>query len=107
MLWTVGGPFLLGGICLTDLGLVLEPVSEISWVGTFVASLLYASLVGTALAGILWFGLVRAGEASRVSAYVFLVPLVAVLLGALFLGETVGPLALGWRGPHRLRHLPR
>ncbi len=91
MLWAVGGPFLLGGICLTGLGLVLEPVSEISWTGTFVASLLYTSLVGTALAWMLWFGLVRAGEASRVSAYVFLVPLVAVLLGALFLGEPVGP----------------
>ena len=94
MLWAVGGLFLLGGICLTGLGLVLEPVSEISWTGTFVASLLYAALVGTALAWILWFGLVRAGEASRVSAYVFLVPLVAVLLGTLFLGETVGPLLL-------------
>jgi O-acetylserine/cysteine efflux transporter len=94
MLWAVGGPFLLGGICLTALGLVLEPVSEISWTGTYLASLLYASLVGTALAWLLWFGLVRAGEASRVSAYVFLVPLVAVLLGALFLGETVGPLLL-------------
>ena len=94
MLWAVGGPFLLGGICLTGLGLVLEPLSEISWAGTFVASLLYASLVGTSLAWLLWFGLVRAGEASRVSAYVFLVPLAAVLLGALFLGETVGPLLL-------------
>ena len=93
-LWAVGGPFLLGGICLTGLGLVLEPLSEISWTETFVASLLYASLVGTSLAWLLWFGLVRAGEASRVSAYVFLVPLAAVLLGALFLGETVGPLLL-------------
>ena len=89
-LWAVGGPFLLGGVCLTALGLALEPLSEITWTGTFVASLLYTSLVGTAFAWMLWLGLVRAGEASRVAAYVFLVPLVAVLLGALFLGETVG-----------------
>jgi drug/metabolite transporter (DMT)-like permease len=39
---------------------------------------------------VLWLGLIRAGEASRVAAYVFFVPLVAVVLGALFLGETVG-----------------
>jgi O-acetylserine/cysteine efflux transporter len=91
VLWAVGGPFLLGGVCITGLGLALEPPSGIIWTGTFVASLLYASLVGTALAWVLWLGLIRAGEASRVSAYVFFVPLVAVLLGALFLGETVGP----------------
>ena len=93
-LWAVGGPFLLGGICLTALGLALEPLSEISWTGTYVASWLYASLVGTALAWILWLGLVRAGEASRVSAYVFFVPLVSVLLGALFLGESLSSLLL-------------
>jgi O-acetylserine/cysteine efflux transporter len=91
VLWAVGGPFLLGGVCITGLGLALEAPSGISWTGTFVASLLYISLVGTALAWVLWLGLIRAGEASRVAAYVFLVPLVAVVLGALFLGETVGP----------------
>jgi drug/metabolite transporter (DMT)-like permease len=90
VLWAVGGPFLLGGVCITGLGLALEAPSAITWTGTFVASLLYASLVGTALAWVLWLGLIRAGEASRVSAYVFFVPLVAVVLGALFLGETVG-----------------
>ena len=91
VLWAVGGPFLLGGVCITGVGLALEAPSAITWTGTFVASLLYASLVGTALAWVLWLGLIRAGEASRVSAYVFFVPLVAVVLGALFLGETVGP----------------
>jgi drug/metabolite transporter (DMT)-like permease len=91
VLWAVGGPFLLGGVCITGLGLALEAPSGITWTGTFVASLLYASLVGTALAWVLWLVLIRAGEASRVSAYVFMVPLVAVVLGALFLGETVGP----------------
>jgi O-acetylserine/cysteine efflux transporter len=94
VLWAVGGPFLLGGVCITGLGLALEAPSGITWTGTFVASLLYASLKGTAFAWVLWLGLIRAGEASRVSAYVFLVPLVAVVLGAVFLGETVGPTPL-------------
>ncbi len=90
-LWAVAVPFSLGGIFLTSLGLVLEPVSEISWTGTYVASLLYTAIVGTALAWVLWLGLVRAGEASRVAAYVFFVPLVSVLLGALFLNEVLSP----------------
>ena len=91
LLWAVGGPFVIGGVCITGLGLALEAPSGITWTWTFVASLLYVSLVGTALAWVLWLGLIRAGEASRVSAYVFFVPLVAVVLGALFLDETVGP----------------
>jgi drug/metabolite transporter (DMT)-like permease len=90
-LWSVAAPFLIGGVFLTALGLILEPWSEISWTGTFVASWLYASLVGTAFAWALWLGLVRAGEASRVAAYVFFVPLIAVLVGVLFLGETLSP----------------
>lgn len=93
-LWAVAVPFSAGGVVLTGLGLVLEPLSEISWTGTYVASFLYTALVGTALAWMLWLGLVSVGEASRVSAYVFFVPLVSVLLGAAFLGETLSPLLL-------------
>ena len=88
-LWAVAGPFTLGGIFLMGLGFALEPFSAISWTRPFIASLLYTALVGTALAWMLWLGLVRAGEASRVSAYVFFVPLVSVLLGVLFLSETL------------------
>jgi len=94
MLWAVAAPFLLGGIVLTSLGLALESFSEITWNRAFLASWLYSGLVGTALAWMLWLGLVRVGEASRVAAYVFFVPLVSVLLGALFLGETLSLLLL-------------
>jgi O-acetylserine/cysteine efflux transporter len=90
-LWAVAVPFSAGGVVLTGLGLVLEPLSSISWTGTYFASFLYTALVGTALAWMLWLGLVKAGEASRVSAYVFFVPLASVLLGAAFLGETLSP----------------
>lgn len=89
ILWAVAVPFFAGGIFLTALGLVLEPFSSISWNAEYVVSFLYTSLVGTALTWMLWLGLVQAGEASRVSAYVFFVPLVSVLLGALFLGESL------------------
>jgi drug/metabolite transporter (DMT)-like permease len=39
---------------------------------------------------------VRAGEASRVAAYIFAVPLTAVLIGVVFLDEPLGyPLLIG------------
>ena len=89
ILWAVAIPFSVGGVFLTSLGFALGSLSDISWNAEYVASFLYTSLIGTALTWMLWLGLVQAGEASRVSAYVFFVPLVSVLLGALFLGESL------------------
>jgi drug/metabolite transporter (DMT)-like permease len=87
MLWAVALPFLFGGVVLSALGLVIESPAEIYLTGSLVASLLYTGLAGTALAWVLWLGLVRAGEASRVAAYVFFVPLASVAIGAIVLDE--------------------
>ena len=87
MLWAIGLPFFAGGVALSALGLATESLADISFTGPYLASLLYSGLVGTGLAWVLWLGLVRAGEASRVAAYVFFVPLVSVVIGAVFLDE--------------------
>lgn len=89
-LWAVGIPFLVGGAVLMALGLTIEPWSDISWTNEFISSLLYSGLVGTGFAWLLFLGLVRAGEASRVASYIFFVPVVAVVVGAIFLKESVG-----------------
>ena len=89
-LWAVALPFLAGGVVLTAFGLFVEPWSEVSWNGGFVASLAYSGLVGISLAWGIWFALVRAGEASRVASYIFVVPLTAVLIGIFFLDEPLG-----------------
>jgi O-acetylserine/cysteine efflux transporter len=95
-LWAVALTFLAGGVVLTALGLLVEGWGEVSWTGKFVASLLYSGLVGISLAWVIWFALVRAGEASRVAAYIFAVPLTAVIIGVIFLDEPLGyPLLIG------------
>lgn len=86
-LWSVAIPFVAGGTALTALGLLTESAAEVSWNGGFLASLGYSSLVGISAAWVIWFALVGAGEASRVSAYIFVVPLTAVAIGVVFLGE--------------------
>src|SRR5919202_3630067 len=86
-LWAVAVPFLVGGVVLTALGLAVESWGEVSWTGGFMASILYSSLVGISAAWVIWFALVRAGEASRVAAYIFAVPITAVLIGVVFLDE--------------------
>lgn len=95
-LWAVALPFLMGGVVLTSLGLFVERVSDVSWTGPFVSSVLYSAFVGTGLAWLLFFGLVRAGEASRVASFIFVVPLAAVVIGAVLLDEALGlPLLAG------------
>jgi drug/metabolite transporter (DMT)-like permease len=89
-LWAVALPFLGGGVVLTAFGLFVEPWDEVAWNAPFVASLLYSGLVGISLAWVIWFALVRAGEASRVASYIFTVPLTAVLVGVVFLDEPLG-----------------
>ena len=89
-LWAIAIPFLAGGAALTGLGFVFESPSEISWTVPLVSSILYSAFIGTGLAWLLFFGLVRAGEASRVASYIFVVPLAAVVIGALLLDESLG-----------------
>ena len=89
-LWAVAVPFVAGGAVLTAFGLSVEEWGEITWNMPFVASILYSGLVGISLAWVIWFALVRAGEASQVASYIFVVPLTAVLIGVLFLDEPLG-----------------
>jgi drug/metabolite transporter (DMT)-like permease len=86
-MWAVAIPFVAGGMVLTLFGFAIESWSEVSPTGTLFASLSYVSLVEIALAWLIWFGLVRKGEASRVAVYVFFVPLVSIVIGAIFLDE--------------------
>jgi drug/metabolite transporter (DMT)-like permease len=83
-------PFLAGGVVLSAAGIGAEG-GHVSWSVEFVTAFGYAALVGTALAWALWFGLVSAGEASRASTYIFFVPLVSLVIGALLLHERIGP----------------
>jgi drug/metabolite transporter (DMT)-like permease len=59
--------------------------------GTAWAGLLYSALLAAGLANVLVFNAIRLLGPTRVTAFQFLVPFIAVILGALFLGESVRP----------------
>ncbi|MFD0824274.1 DMT family transporter [Neobacillus sp. M.A.Huq-85] len=86
-LWMVGLQSLIGGMVLTGIGVVKEDWSSIVWNGKYLFGLSYGSILGVAAAYILYFKLVNSGEATKVASFTFLVPLIAVLVGTLFLGE--------------------
>ena len=88
-IWAVAISFLAGGVLLTAFGGITEGLA-IDWSPRFALALGYTSLIGTALAWVLWFVLVAAGEASRAAAYIFFVPLVSLVIGAALLGERLG-----------------
>ena len=79
-----------GGVLLAPLALVFEPPLP-PVTGDFLIGMAWLSLVGAALTFFFWVrGIVRLGPQS-VIVFGFLSPLSAVLLGWLFLGETLSP----------------
>jgi drug/metabolite transporter (DMT)-like permease len=58
------------------------------------AAVVFAALVGAAAAYVLWYEGVKRIGATRTIAYHYLVPFIAVLVSALFLGESISPLTV-------------
>lgn len=87
LVWLTAIQCLAGGVFLTAFGSAVERWSDIRWTWPFLGSLVFGILFGVSTSWILWFRLVQAGEVSRVAAYTFLVPLIAVASGTAFLHE--------------------
>ncbi len=92
-------PVVLNALQLSSAGVVMLPVAlvfegppHISWTPAVVGSLAFLVLVLSVGASMLWFWILRHGEASRVSAFYFLTPVFGLLLGALLLAERLAPL---------------
>jgi len=69
---------------------------QVQWTGTLVAALAYLVIGNSILAMTLLLAMIRAGEVSRVSALLFLVPPLAAIFGWLLLDEIMPPVA--WIG---------
>jgi drug/metabolite transporter (DMT)-like permease len=82
----VGGciPLLLAGIVLEG-----SPV-RFHWTPLALACLAYLTIMGSVVAFLMYYWLIRHTEVSRVLMIPLVTPLVAVLFGVLFAGETVG-----------------
>ena len=89
LLWFVAIPFTFGGIVLTTIGSFTESFSQIHFTGELVFSLTYSFLIGTTLSWITYLQLVHLGEFSKVAAWTFFVPLLSVIVSAVWLHEPV------------------
>ena len=81
------GGLLAAGVALFLPSLALEPIGTVRFTPSFLAAQAFLILGVSCLGMLIWFWLLRHGDASRASAYFFLNPVLGLFLGALLLGE--------------------
>ena len=80
-----------GTIVLLVLGFAFESGQSIVWNSTAVGSVLYLAAIGSVLAFVTYYWLLKRIEAVYLALTTFINPIVAVILGAIVLGESLAP----------------
>ena len=80
---------MIGGIVLTGAGTITESWSNIIWNAPYLTGLLFGMTIGIPVAYIIYYTLVNNGNASKIGSATFLVPVLSVMIGVIFLGETL------------------
>lgn len=90
-------PMTMGAVILSAGGLAFEHVAPAMFTGPALLTIFYLALFGTVTTFVLYYWLAKYVEAVYLSLSAFVTPLVAVLLGIVFLGEalTLGMMAGG------------
>jgi drug/metabolite transporter (DMT)-like permease len=95
-IWLTSFQCMFGGIVILALGSFTESWGDIKLNLPFWLCLLYGVLLGISASWVVYFRLVRSGDASTIASYTFLVPLIAVISGTLLLHEAFTlPLLVG------------
>ena len=87
--WMVVMQLIIGGAVLLVGGFVYEDIHQIQWHGGLIFGLVWGTTAGMALAQILYYKLMNEGEASKVGAFTFIVPILSVLISNIFLDEAI------------------
>jgi drug/metabolite transporter (DMT)-like permease len=84
----------IGAVCLLAMSAVLEQSAAVVWSWSNVLALFYLAVLGSVVAFWIYYRLIKAMDATRVSLTTLIIPIVALVLGHLLLGETVTPLTV-------------
>lgn len=87
--WMVVMQLIIGGSVLLLAGFIIEDVQLISWNGELISSIIWGSTAGMAIAQFLYYKLINEGEASKVGAFTFIVPIISVIISSIFLDENI------------------
>ncbi|WP_322865013.1 DMT family transporter [Aquicoccus sp. G2-2] len=86
--------YVVGFFSLLPVAMIWE-TGKIDWAPELVVSLIYLVIGNSLISITLFVGLVHRGNATRISALMYLVPPLALFLAWLILGEVLAPLAFG------------
>ncbi len=87
--WMVVMQLIIGGAILLIGGLVTEDINSIVWNKGLIFSLIWGTTAGMSVAQVIYYKLMNEGEASKVGAFTFLVPILSVFISAWFLNESI------------------
>ncbi|PIC79281.1 EamA family transporter [Sporosarcina sp. P18a] len=85
--WMVAMQFTIGGVVLLIVSAATESWSAIEWHPMYIFGLGFGATMGIPVAYIIYYSLIRAGEASKVAVFTFLVPVISVLISTVFVRE--------------------
>lgn len=85
-----GWQLVIGSVPLLAAAILRPSGLTIQWSPTFVLVLLFLAILGTALPTSLWFWLLQTEDAGRLSMFLFLIPVLGLVLGAVAFGERLG-----------------
>lgn len=88
-MWMVVFQSFLGGGMLLVFGSFFESWSQVEWTLPYVGAVLFGSTLGIPVAYVIYYHLIYSGEASKVAAFTFLVPVVSVIISSIFLKESL------------------
>ncbi|MEK4229956.1 DMT family transporter [Solibacillus sp. FSL H8-0538] len=87
--WIVSMQLLIGGSLLLGASFMTETITNVEWNLPVIIGISFGVTVGLPLSYLIYYKLIREGEASKVATSTFLVPIIAVLISVLFLGESL------------------
>ena len=79
----------IAGVLLIVAGVLFEQVGTVKWDAGAVGSILYLSVVGSVIAFVTYHWLLKRVDAVYLSLVTFINPIIAVILGAIVLDETL------------------
>ncbi|MEH7342571.1 DMT family transporter [Bacillus sp. JJ1532] len=88
-LWMVALQCTIGGAVLIGIGTIVEDWSSIVWNQEYLLGVVFGATFGIPISFSIYYGLINNGDASKVASFTFLVPLIAVLTGTVFLNEPI------------------
>ncbi len=94
LLATTAWALLIGSVPLLLTSGVAEHGQPVAWTGEFIGLLLFLAVVGTSLTTAVWYWLVQRSDVGRLTMFLFLVPVLGIIMAALLFGERVGLLEI-------------